>query len=126
MIHFNRNRIDKEMINLIQPTSKATLKSQCLMVSDGDLEQADKLYAYFTKDMPELPAYEPQPPTWVDNTKDTLSNLFSFLGNHKNGLSQGYDILRSLLNARGANIPPLSGVAEETAETVESDLPPIN
>jgi hypothetical protein len=51
--------------------------------------------------------------------------LFSFLGEHKDGLSQGYDIIKAILNARGVNLPSLTEDAEETAEVVESDLPPI-
>ena len=89
------------------------------------MEQADKLYEYFTKDMPDLPMFDAPTPTWVDNTKDTLNGLFSFLGEHKDGLSQGYDIIKAILNARGVNLPSLTEDAEETAEAVESDLPPI-
>ena len=114
------------MIRAINPTSKASLKSQCLILSEGDIEQANKLFDYFAKDMPELPPYDPPTPSWVDNTKDSLNSLFSFFGQHKDSLSQGYDMIRGLLNARGANIPPLGGAAEEVAETLESDLPPIN
>ena len=126
MSWFHRNKINKDMIRAINPTSKASLKTQCLLLGNGDIEQANKLYDYFAKDMPELPPYDAPTPTWIDNTKDSLSSLFSFLGQHKDGLSQGYDIIRGLFNARGANIPPLGGVAEEVVEGAESDLPPIN
>lgn len=119
------NKINKEMIQTITPTSKASLKSQCLFACNGDMEQADRLYEYFTKDMPDLPMFDAPTPTWVDNTKDTLNGLFSFLGEHKDGLSQGYDIIKAILNARGVNLPSLTEDAEETAEAVESDLPPI-
>ena len=125
MLLFHRNRISKEMIRAINPTSKASLKTQCLLIGNGDIEQADKLYDYFAKDMPELPPYDPPAPTWVDNTKESLGSLFSFFGNHKDGLSQGYEIIRAMLNARGANLPPLGSTAEEVAETVEEEIPPI-
>ena len=113
------------MIQAINPTSRASLKSQCLTVSNGDIEQADRLYEYFTKDMPDIPTYEPPTPTWVDNTKESLSSLFSFFGSHKDGLSQGYEIVRAMLNARGVNLPSLAEDAAETAETVETDIPPL-
>ena len=122
---FGKNKIRMDMIRAITPTSKASLKSQCLIISKGDIEQADKLYDYFTRDMPDMPAYDAPAPNWVDNTKDTLNGLFSFFGSHKDGLTQGYEILRAMFNARGANLPPLGGVAEDVAETAES-LPPIN
>lgn len=126
MSWFHRNKINKDMIRAINPTSKASLKTQCLLLGNGDIEQANKLYDYFAKDMPELPPYDAPTPTWIDNTKDSLSSLFSLIGQHKDGLSQGYDIIRSLLNAKGVNLPSLAEDAEETAEAVESDLPPIS
>ena len=121
---FFSNKITLDMIKMINPTSKASLKTQCLIVGKGDIEQANRLYEYFTKDMPELPAYDTPDPTFADKTNNTLNGLFSFFGQHKDGLSQGYDILRNLLNARGANLPPLGEVAEDVAEA-ENDLPPI-
>lgn len=111
---------------MISPTSKASLKTSCLLMANGDIDKAERLYDYFAKDMPEIPPYDAPTPNWVDSTKDSLNSLFSFFGQHKDGLSQGYDIIRGLFNARGANIPPLSGVAEEVVEGAESDLPPIN
>ena len=114
------------MLKMLRPTSKASLKTTCLLMSNGDIEKAERLYDFYAKDMKDMPMYDPPTPTWVDNTKDTLSGLFSFLGSHKDGLSQGYEILRSLLNARGANLPSLAEDVEETAEAVESTLPPIN
>ena len=35
-------------------------------------------------------------------------------------------MIRALFNARGANIPSLAKDAEETAETIESDLPLVS
>ena len=126
MSWFSRYKIDKEMIRTITPTSKASLKSQCLFASNGDMEQADKLYEYFTKDMPDLPMFDEPTPTMMDSVKDNMNSFLSFLGEHKDGLSQGYDIIRAIFNARGANLPSLAEEAEETAETVESELPPVS
>lgn len=111
---------------MIRPTSKASLKTTCLLMSNGDIDKAEKLYDFYAKDMQDMPLYDPPTPSWVDNTKDSLSSLFSFLGQHKDGLSQGYEFIRSLVNARGANLPAIAEDVEETAEAVESELPPIN
>ena len=121
---FFSKKINPDMVKMINPTSKASLKTQCLIVSQCDIEQANRLYDYFTKDMPELPPFDTPDPTFADKTKNTLSSLFSFFGDHKDGLSQGYEIFRNRLNARGANLPPLGEVAEDVAEA-ENDLPPI-
>ena len=126
MSWFKRNKISKDMIQMIKPTSKASLKTTCLLMANGDIDKAERLYDFYAKDMPDMPLYDAPVPTWVDNTKDTLNGLFSFFGEHKDGLSQGYSILRSLLNARGVNLPSLEEDVEETAEAVETTLPPIN
>ena len=115
------------MIQMIRPTSKSSLKTQCLLIANGDIDKAERLYEFYAKDMPDMPLYDATSPTWVDNTKDTLNSFFSFLGEHKDGLSQGYEIFRAMLNSRGANLPPLGGAVEEAAEAaVETALPPIN
>ena len=113
---------------MLRPTSKASLKSQCLFASNGNMEQADKLYEYFTKDMPDLPLYDAPDPTWADNTKATLNSILSFFGDHKDGIAQGYEVVRSILNARGASLPSLgAGAGEAVAEAVsDTTLPPIN
>lgn len=110
------------MIQAIRPTSKATLKMQCLMVCKGDIDEAAKLYDYFAKDMPELPDYDPQQPTWLDNAKDVANGIVSWLGNNKDTLAQGYEILRSIT---GNKLPPLMGYAEPVTPAA-NPLPPIN
>ena len=114
------------MIQMIRPTSKASLKTSCLLMANGDIDKADRLYDFYAKDMPDLPMFDAPAPSWVDNTKDTLNGFFSFLGEHKDGLSQGYEMIRAIFNSRGANLPSLAKDIEEAAETVESDLPPIS
>ena len=110
------------MIQAVRPTSKATLKMQCLMVCKGDIDEANKLYDYFAKDMPELPDYDPVQPTWMDNTKDVANGILTWLGDNKTTLAQAYDIIRGIT---GNKLPPLSlGGATET-QTAEP-LPPIN
>lgn len=113
------------MLQAISPTSKASLKTQCLLVSNGDVEKAEKLYDFYVKDMPDLPNFDAPAPTWVDNTKNTLTSLFSFIDEHKDGLAQGYDVLRSILGAKGVNLPPIVPSVGQAAANAEP-LPPIN
>ena len=112
------------MLQAIRPTSKSTLKMQCLFVCKGDIDEANKLYDYFAKDMPELPDYDPVPPTWVDNTKDVANGIVGWLGNNKNTLIQGYEMIRAMT---GNRLPPLTlpAMAEEAGATA-APLPPIN
>lgn len=109
------------MLQAVRPTSRATLKMQCLFACKGDIDEATRLYEYFAKDMPGLPDYDPVPPTWVDNTKDLANGIVSWLGSNKDTLAQGYEILRSIT---GNRLPPLMGNA--AAETTAEPLAPIN
>lgn len=113
---------------MIKPTSKASLKTTCLLMSNGDIEKAEKLYDFYAKDMEDMPMYDTPNPTWADNTKATLNSIFSFFGDHKDGIAQGYEVFRSILNARGATLPPLGQGADDVVANAVSDttLPPIN
>lgn len=116
---FHRHKIKKEMIRMLRPTSKATLKTQCLLISNGDIDKAQKLYDFYAKDMPDMPLYDAPQPTWLDNTKSTLTDMFGFLGDHKDEILQGWEMIRGLFGR----------TAEDTADAVEdvaADLPPIN
>ena len=114
------------MVKMISPTSRASLKTTCPLMTDGDIDKAERLYDYFAKDMPEIPPYDAPAPTMMDSVKSNVNSLFSLLGQHKDSISQGYEIVRAFMNAKGANLPSLVEDAEETVETVESELPPIS
>ena len=92
---FNKRRL--EMISAMRPTSKATLKMQCLMVCKGDIDEAMKLYDYFAKDMPDLPDYDRPQPT----------------------LQQAYQFVQQVIANKGV----LPAVAPEPPA---EPLPPIN
>ena len=112
------NKKKLEMVQAIRPTSKATLKIQCLFACKGDIDEAAKLYEYFSKDMPELPDFDPVQPTWMDNTKETVNGLMSWIGENKDTLAQAYNFIQSVVQNR--SLPPITPT--ETA----APLPPIN
>ena len=97
---------------------------QCLLVCKGDIDEADKLYDYFAKDMPELPDYDPVEPTWVDNTKDMANGIVGWIGNNKETLMQGYEMVRAMT---GNRLPPLTFTPPVTEVTeAPKPLPEIN
>jgi len=108
------------MIQAMRPTSKATLKMQCLMVCKGDIDEAEKLYDYFSRDMPGLPDFDPAPQTWQQNTAQTVNGLMDWLKQNGPTIQQGYQFLQQLVQNRG--ILPAAGEAAEAAEP----LPEIN
>lgn len=112
-----------EMIRGIQPTSKATLKLQCLFATKGDIDEAKKLYNFFAEDIPSLPDYDPAPTTWVDTTKQTASGIFSWLKDNQDAIATGYEMVRQMT---GNRLPPLTLPAAAEPETPVVELPDIN
>jgi len=102
---FTNRKRQAEMIQALRPTSKATLKMQCLIICKADIDEASKLYDFFAKDMPNLPDFDPAPQTWVDSTKDVANGIVSWLGNNKDTLAQAYEFVRGMT---GNRLPPLS------------------
>lgn len=100
------------MIQALRPTSKATLKMQCLIICKADIEEAGRLYDFFAKDMPELPDFDPAPQTWVDSTRDVAGSIVSWLGDNKDTLAQAYEFVRGMT---GNRLPPLSAGFGATA-----------
>ena len=99
-------------------TSKASLKQFCLLATKCDVEQAEKLYNFLIKDMDELPMFDPQKPTVLDNIKGTAGGVFSFLKENKDDIMQGVGFIRSMFGKGGAEAPLIESPIEP--------LPPIN
>ena len=123
----SKNKIDVEQLKYLQPTSKTSLKNQCMVLAGGDIEKAERIYDFYTRDVPDLPTVDPPPPTWVDNTKKTVSGFMKWANDNPNAVSGIYQVLQSLSGGRLPNLN-LSSFAATAAETAEEDapLPPIN
>ena len=103
----------------IRATSKSSLKLQCLFCAKGDLKEAKELYDFFAGDMPDLPDYDPVPPTWQQNTAQTVNGIMDWIKDNQGTLAQAYDFIQGIIKRRGAT--PDSGDATQAAA-----LPPIN
>lgn len=109
-----RQRI-MDMMSNYKPTSKSSLKQFCLMTAKGDVKQAGELYDFMIKDMEDLPTFDPVPPTFMDNAKSTVTGIFNFVQENKDGIGQVADMVRAIIGRRG-------GVVNPPTEA----LPPIN
>ena len=107
------------MISAMRPTSKATLKMQCLMACKGDIDEALKLYDFFARDMPELPDFDPAPLTWQQNTAQTVNGVMDWLKNNGSTIQQAYQFVQQVIANKGV----LPAVPEEPAA---EPLPEIN
>ena len=104
------------MLQQIQFTSKASLKQQCLYITGGNIKDTKELYEFLVADMPDLPDTDPIPPTWQENTKNTVNGVFSWIQQNQGTITQAIDYVRGLF-AKNAAV-----VEEEAAEA----LPSIN
>lgn len=104
------------MISAIRPTSKASLKMQCLVIGKT-VEEADKLYNYFAKDMPDLPDFDPVPPTWQQNTAQTINSIMAWMKENGGTIQQAYSTIQQIIANKGVlPITPEASAAEPLQE----------
>lgn len=109
---FGSKRITMEKLKVIKPTSKLSLKMSCLMMVDGDLEKAEKMYDFFAKDMT-LPDNDPNKPTTMGQLKETASSLFNFYKDNQEDIVQGVAMIRSMFGrGAAAPTPPQTNIPE--------------
>ena len=99
---FNRRKQRLAMLQQVQPTSKTSLKMQCLMLTRGDIKAAQELYDYLAADIASLPDFDPVKPTILEQTKDTANGILDWFSEHKDTLAEGYDFIRGIVSKRAA------------------------
>ena len=103
------------MIPRLNPTSKASLKQQCLLLANGDMEKAERLYTFMIKDMEDIPSIDPVPPTTMQQFKDGALNTMAWLKENKNDIIDWVGFIQGMVGKGGGGTMP-NGPA----------LPPIN
>lgn len=108
---FGRPKID---ITLIQTTSRDALKRSALFASGGDVKQAEEIYNFFVKDMPNMPDYDTIPPTFMEQAKSTIGGVLGWVDENQDKLVGYWNIIQQMRGG-GAVQPPVS----------PTNLPPI-
>ncbi len=121
----DKNKIDVEQLKFLQPTSKTSLKNQCMMLAGGDIDKAERIYDFYTRDIPDLPTMDPVEPTWLDSTRKTVGSIIQWANDNPNTVSGIYSFIQQLSGGRLPSIN-LAQAAEETAEVEKTAIPPIN
>lgn len=104
----------REAIAMIKPTSKASLKAQCLYLSNLNVEKAEKMYDFLVKDMENIPEVEPASRSFIENFGEQANGILGWLRENQDMLGQGVDFIKGIITSRkGGAVPP-------------SPLPPIN
>ena len=120
MFGFNTKEKEKKlaMIQAITPTSKTSLKRQCLFAAHGNLKEAKEYYNFFAEGLENLPDNDPVPPTWQQNTASTINGVMAWVKENQGTLMQGLEFVRAAIANKG--IPPMTPADPAAA------LPPIN
>jgi hypothetical protein len=116
------NKEKKKRMEFIQsyiPTSKAQLIQVAMWYHKGDVQKAQEMVDFYTKNM-KLPDFDPVPPTFMQQMKDSATGLYAFLKENQSDIVQGWQFVQSVIKNKGV-IP-----AGEAADTVTEALPPIN
>lgn len=122
MIWFNSKHKRKRMefIQKYVPTSKAQLIQVAMWYHRGNIEKAQEMVDFYTKNM-ELPDFDPVAPTLFQQMRGGASELFSWIKENQSDLVQGYQFIQSIIKNKGEVVPLGSPLPTEG-----SPLPPIN
>lgn len=118
MLWFNKERKKKmEFIQSYIPTSKAQLIQVAMWYHKGDVQKAQEMVDFYTKNM-SLPDFDPVSPTFMQQLKTNASDVFTWVKENQSDIVQGYQMIYSIIKNKGA----LPIASDATAEP----LPPIN
>lgn len=114
---FNRKKREQrllEKIAMINPTSKAELKRQCLMLSNLNVEKAEKMYDFLVKGMEGIPDVEPAQKPFLQRFGEQANGVIGWIRDNQDVLGQGVDFVRSMIGKKGGTppstpLPPING-----------------
>lgn len=107
-----------EFIQSYIPTSKAQLIQAAMWYHKGDMQKAQEMVDFYTKNIPNLPDFDPVHPSFMQQVKSNATSLFTFLKENQGDLINGYQIIQSIIQNKG--------IIPQVAEATEEALPPIN
>lgn len=110
----------KERMDFIQtyvPTSKAQLLHVAMWYHKGDMQKAQEMVDFYTKNL-ELPDFDPVPPTIMDQVKQNASSIFSWIKQNQGDIITGYQFIQQVIANKGV-LPAIESAEAES-------LPQIN
>lgn len=99
---------------MIKPTSKSELKRTCLILSNLNVEKAEKMYDFLIKGMSGIPDVEPASKPFLQNFGEQANNVLGWLRDNQDMIGQGVDFIKGIIAGRKGKAP------------VATPLPPIN
>ena len=101
------------MVSMIKPTSRAALKTQCLLLSNLDVAKAEKMYDFLVKDISDIPEVEPAHRSFMQNFGEQASGVMGWLRDNQDMLKEGASFIQGLISRKPAApaspLPPING-----------------
>lgn len=99
---------------MIKPTSKAELKRQCLMLSNLDVDKAEKMYNFLIEGLEDIPSVEPASKPFLQNFGEQANGIVGWFRENQDMIGQGVDMIRGIIEKRKAvptatPLPPING-----------------
>lgn len=115
MLWSKERRKKMEFIQSYIPTSKAQLIQVAMWYHKGNVEKAQEMVDFYTKNM-NLPDFDPVAPTFMQQVKGSASEIYAWIKENQSDIVQGYQFIQSIIKNKGEIVAPVEGEA----------LPPIN
>lgn len=117
MLWFNSQKKKKmEFIQNYVPTSKAQLIQVAMWYHNGNVEKAQEMVDFYTKNMT-LPDFDPVAPTLMQQIRGSVSDLYSWIKENQGDIVQGYQFIQNIIKNKGVIVPDVPS---------DTPLPSIN
>lgn len=90
---------------MIDTNSKMSLKVSCLKACDNNVVRARELYEFLSDGIRDLPDFDPVKPGGFDQVKKGAADIFNWMNEHRDDISQGVAFIQSLRKSAPATIP---------------------
>lgn len=86
----------KYRLEMIETTSKMSMKMSCLKACGNDVARAKELYSFLAADMADIPDFDPVRPGTFEQVKQGAAEVFGWLDKHRDDVAQGIAFIQSL------------------------------
>ena len=99
---WHRKEIKKKMefIQNYVPTSKAQLLQVAMYMNKGDIQKAQEFFDFYSRNL-NLPDFDPIEPTFMQQMKTGMSDLYSWIKDNQDDILQGYQLIHGIIRNRG-------------------------
>ena len=96
--------------SIVRTTSKDALKRTALIASGNDIKKAEEIYDFFIKDLPNMPDYDPIPPTTFEQIKGTAEQIVRWGQENQDQVRGAVNLVLQLFGKQpvvtSAEVPP--------------------